>query len=44
MNLEHLSTTQMFELLIGGGVLLIVLIALVAIIFGRRRSGPGDGE
>jgi hypothetical protein len=41
MRLESLSTTELFELLVGGGILLIVLIALIAIIAGRRRSGPG---
>lgn len=29
--------------LIGGGILVILLIGLVAIIF-RRRSPPGDGS
>jgi hypothetical protein len=42
MKLESLSTTQLFELLVGGGILAIVLIGLVAIIF-RRRDPPGGG-
>jgi NhaP-type Na+/H+ or K+/H+ antiporter len=37
-----MSTTQLFTYLIGGGILVILLIGLVAIIF-RRRS-PRDGD
>ena len=40
MDLNHLTTTQLFELLIGGGILAIVLIGLIAILF-RRRTPPG---
>jgi hypothetical protein len=43
MRLESLTTTQLFELLVGGGILAILLIGLVAIIF-RRRTPPGDGD
>jgi len=43
MDLNHLTTTQLFELLVGGGILAIVLIGLIAIIF-RRRNRPGGGE
>src|SRR5437763_8385472 len=42
MRLQNMSTTELFELLVGGGILVILLIALVAIIF-RRRTPPGDG-
>ena len=38
----RLTTTELFTYLIGGGVLVILLIGLVAIIF-RRRS-PRDGD
>jgi len=41
MDLNHLTTTQLFELLVGGGILAIVLIGLIAIIF-RRRNPPGS--
>ncbi|HYJ92818.1 MAG TPA: hypothetical protein VEV84_16020 [Pyrinomonadaceae bacterium] len=44
MRLENLSTTQLFELLVGGGILAIILIGLVAIIFRRRKSPPSDGD
>jgi len=40
MKLDSLSTTQLFELLIGGGILAILLIGLIAILF-RRRTPPG---
>jgi hypothetical protein len=43
MKFENLSTTELFELLVGGGILAIVLIGLIAIIF-RRRRPPGDGD
>jgi len=36
------TTSQLFMMLIGGGVLVILLIGLVGIIF-RRRS-PRDGD
>jgi hypothetical protein len=35
------STSQLFMMLIGAGILVILLVALIAIIF-RRRTPPGD--
>ena len=35
MRLDYLGFTQLMELLVGGGILLIILIALIAIIFRR---------
>ena len=42
VNNMRLTTTEIFTYLIGGGILVILVIALIAIIF--RKRPPHDGE
>ena len=39
---RNLSTTEIFVYLIGGGILAIVIIGLIAIIARRGKNPPGD--